>query len=58
MSLAAEAPRARLTHGRVLRIAVPIVLANATVPILGAVDTGVIGQLGQAAPIRPRSRPC
>jgi MATE family multidrug resistance protein len=27
------------------------VISNATVPILGAVDTGVIGQLGGAAPI-------
>ena len=26
-------------------------LSNATMPILGAVDTGVVGQLGQAAPI-------
>lgn len=42
---------APITHARVLRIAVPIVLSNATVPILGAVDTGVIGQLGAAAPI-------
>ncbi|WP_324753584.1 MATE family efflux transporter [Roseovarius sp. Pro17] len=42
---------ARLTHRRVLRIAWPIVLSNATVPLLGIVDTGVIGQLGQAAPI-------
>lgn len=40
-----------ITHRRVLRIALPIVVSNATVPILGAVDTGVIGQLGQAAPI-------
>ena len=40
-----------LTHRRVLKIAVPIVLSNATVPILGAVDTGVVGQLGEAAPI-------
>ncbi len=40
-----------LTHSRVLKIAFPIVLSNATVPILGAVDTGVVGQLGQAAPI-------
>ena len=40
-----------LSHARVLRIAGPIVLSNATVPILGAVDTGVVGQLGQAAPI-------
>ncbi len=42
---------AEITHARVLRIALPIVLSNATVPLLGMVDTGVIGQLGQAAPI-------
>ena len=42
---------APLTHRRVLKIAFPIVLSNATVPILGAVDTGVVGQMGQAAPI-------
>lgn len=46
----AEAVRP-VTHRRVLRIALPIVISNATVPILGAVDTGVIGQLGLAAPI-------
>ena len=40
-----------ISHARVLRIALPIVLSNATVPLLGLVDTGVIGQLGQAAPI-------
>ncbi|MGR3757232.1 MAG: MATE family efflux transporter [Tranquillimonas sp.] len=40
-----------LTHRRVLAIAGPIVLSNTTVPILGAVDTGVVGQLGTAAPI-------
>nr|WP_319949310.1 MATE family efflux transporter [uncultured Shimia sp.] len=40
-----------ITHRRVLRGALPIVVANATVPILGAVDTGVVGQLGTAAPI-------
>nr|WP_217351697.1 MATE family efflux transporter [Ruegeria sp. HKCCD8929] len=34
-----------------MKIALPIVLSNATVPILGAVDTGVVGQMGQAAPI-------
>jgi MATE family multidrug resistance protein len=44
-------PRPAITHARVLRIALPIVLSNATIPILGAVDTGVVGQLGQAAPI-------
>lgn len=40
-----------LTHKRVLKIALPIVLSNATVPILGAVDVGVVGQMGEAAPI-------
>ena len=40
-----------ITHGRVLKIALPIVLSNATVPLLSAVDTGVVGQLGEAAPI-------
>lgn len=40
-----------LTHRRVLRIALPIVLANVTVPLIGLVDTAVVGQLGQAAPI-------
>ncbi|KIN73624.1 DNA-damage-inducible protein F [Sulfitobacter guttiformis KCTC 32187] len=34
-----------------LHLALPIVLSNATVPILGAVDTGVVGQMGLAAPI-------
>ncbi|MFP4238072.1 MAG: MATE family efflux transporter [Rhodosalinus sp.] len=52
--MAAEAaprsPRA-VTHARVLKIAVPIVISNATVPLLGAVDTGVVGQMGEAAPI-------
>lgn len=42
---------AEITHARVFRIAAPIVISNATVPILGAVDTGVVGQLGTAAPI-------
>ena len=41
----------KVTHKRVLKIAVPVVISNATVPILGAVDTGVVGQLGLAAPI-------
>ena len=40
-----------LTDRRVLAIALPSVLSNATVPILGAVDTGVIGRMGEAAPI-------
>lgn len=40
-----------ISHRRVFVIAAPIVISNATVPILGAVDTGVVGQLGEAAPI-------
>ena len=47
----ALAGAAEVTHGRVLRIALPIVLSNATVPLLGAVDTAVVGQMGMAAPI-------
>lgn len=43
--------QAALTHRRVLAIALPIVLANLTVPLIGIVDTAVVGQLGQAAPI-------
>ncbi|WP_299969040.1 MATE family efflux transporter [uncultured Roseobacter sp.] len=42
---------ATVSHRRVLKIALPIVLSNATVPILGAVDVGVVGQMGEAAPI-------
>ncbi|MCE8009421.1 MATE family efflux transporter [Aestuariivita sp.] len=49
--MAEAASRAPLGHRRVLSIALPIVLSNATVPILGAVDTGVVGQMGEAAPI-------
>lgn len=52
MAEAADAPAPQsITHARVLKIAGPIVLSNATIPILGAVDTGVVGQLGAAAPI-------
>jgi len=40
-----------ITHARVARIALPVVVSNATVPLLGAVDTAVIGQLGLAAPL-------
>ena len=42
---------AALSSRRVLAIAGPIVLSNATIPLLGAVDTGVIGRMGAAAPI-------
>ena len=41
----------KINNRRVLAIAIPIVLSNITVPILGAVDTAVVGQLGKAAPV-------
>jgi MATE family multidrug resistance protein len=37
-----------VTHRSVLAIAVPMTLAHLTTPLLGVVDTAVIGQLGQA----------
>ena len=37
-----------ITHARVLAIAVPMTLSNATTPLLGVVATAVIGRLGQA----------
>jgi len=37
---------AEITRGHVLRMAWPIIVANATVPLLGLVDTAVIGNLG------------
>jgi MATE family multidrug resistance protein len=37
-----------VTNASLLKIAVPITLSNATVPLIGFVDTAVIGQLGQA----------
>jgi len=40
-----------ITHRRILKIAFPIVLANVTVPLLGLVDTGVVGQMGSAVPL-------
>jgi MATE family, multidrug efflux pump len=40
---------APLTHGRVLSLVTPIILMGLTTPLLGFVDTAVIGQLGDAA---------
>ncbi len=45
-SLAAPAERER--HRLVWRLAVPNILANLTIPLLGAVDTAVVGRLGAA----------
>jgi MATE family multidrug resistance protein len=40
-----------ITHARIWAISWPIILSNTTIPLLGAVDTAVVGQIGQAAPI-------
>ena len=40
-----------ITNRRVLNIALPILVSNATIPLLGLVDTAVVGQIGEAAPI-------
>lgn len=39
----------RLEHGKVWRLAGPIILSNLTVPLLGAVDTAVVGHLPDPA---------
>jgi len=45
-------PPPRLTmHGRVWRIAGPMMLSNVSVPLLGAVDTAVVGRLPDPANI-------
>ncbi len=51
MTAVADDPPHPITHRRVWAIAGPIVVSNATIPILGAVDTGVVGQLGDPVPI-------
>lgn len=38
-----------VTHATILSLAVPIILSNITTPLVGAVDTAVIGQLGVPA---------
>ena len=38
-----------VTHASILTLAVPIILSSITTPLVGAIDTAVIGQLGIAA---------
>ena len=40
-----------ISHARVLKIAFPILLANITVPLLGVVDTAVVGQIASPIPL-------
>ena len=37
------------SHRAIIQLAIPIILANATVPLLGLVDTAVIGHTGTSA---------
>lgn len=41
--------RQEITHGRVLRLAAPIILANLSIPLLGLSDMIIIGRLADAA---------
>ncbi|MCR9257091.1 MAG: MATE family efflux transporter [Alphaproteobacteria bacterium] len=41
-------PQARKANREVLGLALPIIFANVTVPLLGAVDTAVVGHLDEA----------
>src|SRR5262245_20457953 len=41
-------PQPALTHRSVLAIAIPIMLSNVTEPLIGVVNTAVIGQLPEA----------
>ncbi|KPB02486.1 MATE family efflux transporter [Ahrensia marina] len=43
------APKLEITNRMVLGIAVPMTIAFLTVPLLGLVDTAIVGQFGQAA---------
>jgi MATE family multidrug resistance protein len=43
-----EKPVYTVTHTRVLAIALPLTLSNATTPLIGVVATTVIGRLGEA----------
>jgi len=47
-TLSRDATVTRLRHRDVLAIAVPMIFSNVTTPLIGAVDTAVIGQLGSA----------
>lgn len=49
MSTALSAEPQAVTHRRVLAIALPMTVAHLTTPLLGIIDTAVVGRLGDAA---------
>lgn len=48
MHTTGNAQRTAVTHRTVLTIALPILASNVSTPLLGVVDTAVVGQLGDA----------
>jgi multidrug resistance protein, MATE family len=44
-----EAPRSNITHRTVLAIALPVVVSNVSTPLIGVVDTAVMGRLPDPA---------
>ncbi len=46
---ASEAPRSSITHRTVLAIALPVVVSNVSTPLIGVVDTAVMGRLPDPA---------
>ena len=45
------APLPPISHRTILAIAVPIMVSNASTPLLGLVDLAAVGRIGGAAPI-------
>ncbi|MBJ7533628.1 hypothetical protein JDN40_05870 [Rhodomicrobium vannielii ATCC 17100] len=46
---ASSAPGGALSHRDVLKIAIPLIFSNATVPLVGIADTAVMGRLDNLA---------
>ena len=44
-----QAPGGRLTQRAILTIALPVMISNVSTPLIGVVDTGVVGQIPDPA---------
>ena len=49
MSSPNQSSSSSLTHRAILRIALPVVISNVSTPLIGVVDTAVVGQIPDAA---------
>ena len=49
MSLSTETSKIALTHKAILTIALPVMLSNISTPLIGVVDTAVVGQIPDPA---------